>query len=88
VSRKKSVLHEPSPLRAIDDDDEVWTPLQTASYLNVHVGTLANWRANKRYPELKSFKLAGRAGIKGGRVAYLKSSVKEFVAVRSRGGVA
>jgi hypothetical protein len=54
--------------------ERLLTPLETASVLRVSVGTLAVWRATKRYPLVY---------IKCGRsVRYRESDLKAFIESR------
>jgi excisionase family DNA binding protein len=53
------------------------TPIEAAAILQISVGTLAVWRATKRYP---------LAYIKVGRsVRYRKSAVEEFITTNQKG---
>ena len=56
------------------EDIQMMTPLQVAHLLEVHVGTLANWRYYGEGP---------RYIRKGRRILYVPDSVKRFKETRA-----
>ena len=63
----------------MDTKDPLRTPLETAGQVGVQDGTLATWRARRRY-NLKYIKV-------GGRVMYRQSDIDNFLESRTVSGV-